>query len=154
VDIHNQSLAQGKKIIVKVAPAELGRRFTINLKKNGDNNNVPLHLDFRGKEWSNCLVINEKKNGQWQGELRYCPKPNTINMDDLFKDGAEIEIDLENKGAAIKINGNEVMENEMINRSGRAAGEHTYNDKLNYAQLDEIEVRHSTGKFIQSVELV
>ena len=75
-------------------------------------------------------------------------------MDDLFKDGAEIEIDLENKGAAIKVNGNEVMENEMFKRSGRPAGEHTYNDKLDYAQIDKIEVRHSTGKFIQSVELI
>jgi len=75
-------------------------------------------------------------------------------MDDLFKDGAEIEVDLEKVGAAIKINGHEVMESDEVKRSGRPAGQHTYNDKLDYAKIDEIEVRHSTGEFIQSVELV
>ena len=69
-------------------------------------------------------------------------------------DGAEIEIDFEKVGAAIKINGHEVMESDAIKRSGRPAGQHTYNDKLDYGKIDEIEVRHTIGKFIQSVDLV
>lgn len=97
----------------------------INLRDSNDAADCPLHLDFRGKSYSNSLVINEKKNGNWGTELRYYPKSG--DMDDLFKNGAEIEVDFENPGIQIKINGVDFMDGAAFRISGRAAGAHTYN---------------------------
>ena len=48
---------------------------------------MALVIGFRGKAWSNCIVINEKANGKWNTELRYTKKEGDI--DDLFAKARE-----------------------------------------------------------------
>ena len=161
VELLNQKFAAGKRLLVKVAPSKIGKRFTINLREHAKQKDIALHIDFRGKEWDkgneNCLILNERVDKKWQTpHLRYCPREGIQSIDEIFAEGMEIEVKFLDQGMALVVNGHEVIDDgQVLKKEGRDDnGPHTYNRKLDYSKMDEIDVIHSTGKFITSVEMI
>ena len=85
--LRGQEISPGKVLSIELAPGPIGRSFDITLKSSKDRRKVPLVISFRGKAWSNCVVINEKANGKWNTELRYTKYEGDI--DDLFAEARE-----------------------------------------------------------------
>ena len=106
-------LAPGSKIKVKFGPQELDKELLIDFLRHDDYDGEerPLRFNFRGKNKGNYVDINEKiirDNGKakWGKQYKYFPKEG--DMDDLFRDGATVEIEFKDKGVELKINGKNV----------------------------------------------
>jgi hypothetical protein len=65
IHLKNQKFSAGNKVVVKVAPSTIGKRFTVNLINSSKGDDVAFHVDIRAKSWDNAVVINEKINGKW-----------------------------------------------------------------------------------------
>jgi hypothetical protein len=156
-DVH---LAPGNKITVQFGPQDLDKELLIDLLRHDDYDSKerPLRFNFRGKSSGNYVDINEKiirDNGEtkWGKSYKYYPKEG--NMDDLFKDGATVEIEFKDQGVQLKINGKNVNDGPDFEEKGdkRELGNWSYMDVLDLGNLPRFSIIDKIGKNIQHVNV-